>query len=168
MPLETIVFSPPIAELQRRLSPARWWAAIERNATRVLMPLAARLKTTAPRGKTGKLGRGFDVRAKPVHQGLIQGVEASVGARVPYGHLVSRGHRIIARGATRFTTGARAMKGNPALRGRERTALKLRRQGEALGFVPGDPFVEQAVAAERANIIRLNEKLLEQEVGRAI
>jgi hypothetical protein len=170
MPLETVVFSPPIAQLQRRLTPARWWAAIERNAPRVLVPTAARLKTTAPRGKSGKLSRGFDVRAKPVRQGLVQGVQAEIGARVRYGHLVSRGHQIIARGATRFTFSGTARKAIPgrAVLAAERSKLKARRAAGAIGFVAGDPFVEQAVAADRANIIRLSEKLLEQEVGRAV
>lgn len=169
MPLETEILE-GLPQLNRRLDPRRWWGAIMRIAPRTLAPTAARLPRLAPRGRTGKLGRGFDVRAKRISQGLVEGVQAEIGARVRYGHLVTGGHRIIARGATRFTFSGTARRPIPgrAVLAAERTKLKLRRLGVGLGFVPGNPFVEQAVAADRVTIVRLSEKLLEQEVSRAV
>jgi hypothetical protein len=169
MPLETVVLE-GLPELRRRLDPQRWWDAIMRIAPRTLIPTAARLPALAPRGKSGKMRRGFDVRVKRISQGLIQGVEAQIGARVPYGHLVTEGHRIIARGRTRFTfsgTKRKAIPGRKVLAA-ERTALKLRRQGTGLGFVPGNPFVVNAVAQDRPRIVGLAEKLLQVEVTRAV
>ena len=167
MPLETVVFE-GLPELRRKLDPQRWWEAILRIAPRTLAPTAARLPSLAPRGKTGKLRRGFDVRARRINQGFIQGIEAAIGARVPYGHLVTEGHRIIARGKTRFTFSGTARKAIPGKKvlAAERSALKLRRQGAGLGFVPGNPFVRTAVAQDRARIVGLVEKLLAVEVTR--
>lgn len=169
MPLETIVVT-GIEEARRRLQPARWWAALLHIAPRALLPTAAKLKSRAPKGETGKLSRGFDVRAKAINQGFISGVQAEIGARVRYGHLVARGHRIIARGKTRFTFSGTARKPIPgrAVLAAERRKLKARRLGVAIGFVPANPFAEQTFAEDRGNIIRRIEKLLEQSVTRAL
>jgi hypothetical protein len=166
-PLTTIVIT-GVEEARRKLDRARWWDALMRIAPRSLLPTAAKLKGRAPVGETGKLSRGFDVRAKRISQGFIQGVQAEIGARVGYGHLVARGHKIVARGATRFTFGgtARTRIASRALLGTERSKLKARRAGPAIGFVPPDPFAVASMAEDRAQIVRLIEKLLEQEVAR--
>lgn len=167
-PLQAVVIE-GVEDIRRKLNADRWWAALLRIAPRALIPTASKLKSRAPVGETGKLSRGFDVRAKRISQGFIRGVQAEIGARVSYGHLVARGHRIIARGATRFTFSgtARTRIGARAVLGIERSKLKARRAGMAIGFVPGNPFAIAAVAEDRAQVVRLIEKMLEQEVTRA-
>jgi hypothetical protein len=181
-PLQAIVVT-GAEEARRKMVPARWWAALLGIAPRALTPTAAKLKSRAPRGRSGKLSRGFDVRAKPIHQGFIQGVQAEIGARVSYGHLVTRGHQVIARGRGRGTKGAQIgnrtvtrnrMRGGfvvservtLAVRSTRAAELKARRAAGALGFVPGNPFAEQTFLEDRVQIIRLIEKLLEQDVSR--
>jgi hypothetical protein len=146
-----------LAELQQRLNPVLWYAALERVAPRALVLLAADLRGRAPRGRTGKLARGFDVRARRIDRGLVQGVQAEVGARVPYGHLVAEGHRVIPRGPARSGT-------TRSQRASLRSGLKARRAAGAIGFVPGNPFVLQAVAERGPQVIAVLERLLMQEL----
>lgn len=145
-------------EMERVLQPEVFWAAIVRLIPRALVPILVDMKARAPRGRTGKLGRGFDVQLEPVAQGLVQGVEATIGARVPYGHLIERGHRVIARGPSR--------KGRKLVRGARR-ALKLRRQAGGIGFVAPRPFALPAVVAQETSTVALIEQLLAQEIERA-
>jgi len=165
VPFNAIVIT-GVEEARRKLVSARFWDALLRIAPRALLPTAAKLKSRAPIGETGKLSRGFDVRAKRISRGLIRGVQAEIGARVSYGHLVARGHKIIARGATRYTFGgtARTRIASRALLGIERSKLKARRAGIAIGFVPPNPFVVATMAEDRAQTVRLIEKMLEQAV----
>lgn len=165
MSLETFVVS-GVPELSRALDSTRWWAAIERHAPRALTPTVNALRSAAPKGKTGKLSRGFDTRTKRISQGFIQGVQVDIGARVPYGHLIERGHKIIARGPTRFTKAARAMKGNAALRKAGRTALKARRLAGSQGFVPGTFFARRTLQSRQAQTMSLLERLLRQDLLR--
>jgi len=186
-PLNAIVIT-GAEEARRKLVPARWWAALLQIAPRALMPTASKLRSRAPKGESGKLSRGFDVRAKPISQGFIQGVQAEIGARVSYGHLVTRGHQVIARGRGRGTKGAvigsravvvtrraltlggqiatRQESVTRVIRSTRSAELKARRAAGALGFVPGNPFAEQTFLEDRVQIIRLIEKLLEQDVSR--
>lgn len=148
-------------ELNRALDGEAWWAAIERHAPRAMMPAAHAMRQTAPKGKTGKLSRGFDVRAKRIRQGLIQGVQVEIGARVPYGHLVERGHQIIARGPQR-----KGIKLTRERRKELRTSLKARRAAGAIGHVPGRFFGREAVEQRRSQIMSLLEKLVAQDMLR--
>lgn len=144
--------------LKRATDPDRWWAALERNAPRAFAPMAKAIQSAAPKGRTGKLSRGFDVRAKRISQGFIQGVQVDIGARVPYGHLVERGHRIIARGPGR--KGGRL--------GVLRKALKARRLAGGTGFVPGQFFAQRTFDVQGEQVLGLLVKLLEQELGRVV
>jgi len=155
MMLETFTIS-GVPELQRALDPNRWWAAIERNAPRALAPVVNAMRSAAPKGRTGKLARGFDTRTKRINQGLIQGVQVDIGSRVPYGHLVERGHKIIARGPGR----------SGAKKGALRTALKARRSAGAIGFVAGRFFGQRTLQARGAQVMSLLERLLAQELLR--
>lgn len=155
MSLETFVVS-GVPELRRALDADRWWAAIERHAPRALVPVANAMRSAAPKGKTGKLARGFDVRAKRINQGFIQGVEVDIGARVPYGHLIERGHRIIARGPGR--------KGGK--KGALRKALKARRLAGGQGFVSGTFFARTTMENLSGQTISLLERLLRQDLLR--
>lgn len=156
MSLETFVIS-GVPELSRALDGDRWWAAIERHAPRALAPVVHSLRAAAPKGKTGKLSRGFDTRTKRINQGFIQGVQVDIGARVPYGHLVERGHKIIPRGPQR--------KGRPRSRSFA-VALKARRAAGSRGFVPGRFFARDAVEAGRAQTMSLLERLVAQDLLR--
>lgn len=130
------------------------WDALGRIIPRAFAGTATRMAAAAPRGKTGKLSRRVQVVAKRISQGFVQGVEADFGVGVPYGHLVTKGHKIIARGPGR--------KG--ANKGALRTQLKNRRGAGALGFVPGNPFAERVFNQDRANAIRLIEEGLKQDL----
>lgn len=143
-----------VEKIQRALDANRWWQAIERHAPRAFTSMIPALKAAAPKGKTGKLSRGFDIRAKRIAQTLISGVEVDIGARVPYGHLVERGHQIIARGPGR--------KGSK--RGVLRKALKARRLAGSQGFVPGRFFGAGVVATHGERTVSLLAKLVEQEL----
>lgn len=157
MQFDVMVLS-DVRKLQRMLTPARYWEALERIIPRALTPALSAMRDAAPRGRTGKLSRGFDVRLKRVQQGLIHGLEVDVGARVPYGHLVHGGHRIVARGPQR--------KGlTRARRGELRSALKERRlspHGRVLGY----PFAFQVLQRQLPQAIGLIEKLLLRELER--
>lgn len=161
-------------ELERALEPSVWWTAIERNVPRALAPVAVAMKGTAPKGKTGKLSRGFDIRAKRVNQGFIQGVQAEIGSRTPYGHLVERGHQIIARGPGRKVLGDLEKFGSwGTARLREkraafRSALKARRAAGPIGFVPGRFFGRGTMESHRGQIMSLLERLVIQDVARAV
>lgn len=155
MSLETFVIS-GVPELSRALDGLRWWDAIERHAPRALTPIVSGLRAVTPKGKTGKLSRGFDMRTKRISQGLIQGVQVDIGARVPYGHLIERGHQIIPRGPSR--------KGGK--KGALRKALKARRLAGSRGFVPGRFFARRALEAGRAQTLSLLERLIAQDLLR--
>lgn len=146
--------------LQRGFDPTRWWVAIERNIPRAMLPVAHAMRSTAPKGRTGKLSRGFEVKAKPVSQGLVQGVEVQIGSRSPYAHLVERGHQIIARGPGR-------KKGLKRERRAElRSRLKARREAGPIGFVPGRFFGRIALDQRREQVLSLLERLVIQDVMR--
>lgn len=150
-----------LPELERTFSPETFWAAIERLIPRAFLPVTVDMRGRAPRGRSGKLGRGFDVQVRRVAQGFVQGILAVIGARVPYGHLVEFGHRIIARGP-----GRKGLK-NRLQRGQARTALKARRLAGPRGFVSPRPFAEPSVVAHEAQTVDLIERLLEDELSRA-
>jgi hypothetical protein len=171
----------------RATEPDRWWAAIERNAPRAAAPILRALQAAAPKGRTGKLSRGFDARTKRIQQGFVQGVQLDIGSRVPYGHLVERGHKIIPRGPTRFRRGignVSAMSGAQLLellnrvgvaefqrrgalqkKSSARADLLRRRAGGPQGFVPGQFFAQRTFEAGRDQMVSLLERLLEQELG---
>lgn len=144
MPLE-------IAVIERQPVPdgTRFWDAVMRILPVALASTAARMQLRAPRGKTGKLSRRIQIRTVRVNQGFVQGVEGQFVVAVPYGHLVARGHRIIARGAQR--KGLRLSKTERKTR---RTALLRRRAAGAIGFVPADPFALQTLTEDRALMIQ--------------
>jgi hypothetical protein len=149
-------------QLRRLLDGRALWDVLERQAPRAMRSLLPELKARAPRGKTGKLARSFEVRARR-KSGLAGGIEVALGSRVPYAHLVEFGHRIIARGRTRFTAGFRGPRG---LRGRERTALKIRRAAGSGRRVPGRFFATQTIQAGTPRVIGLLERLMAQDLGR--
>lgn len=154
----------------RATDPARWWEAIARHAPRAMIPLARAMANAAPKGRTGKLSRGFDVRAQRIQQGLIQGVQVDIGSRVPYGHLVERGHRIVPRGRGFKLTIRNRLRGGFVIseeirqRSRGGQSLKARRAG-ATGFVPGRFFGARTFASQGDQVIGLLERLLEQDFG---
>lgn len=173
--LETLVVEKPDP---RKLDPARWWMALQRIVPRAMTPSAAKLGSRAPRGKKGRLRR-FSVRAKPISQGLVQGVQAEIGSPARHAHLVAFGHRIIPRGPSRkrlSITTVRISKrtGRQVVSVREgfdptaRQRLRERRARGAIGFVPGHPFEDTVWREDQAQIVRLIEKLLAQEVARAV
>lgn len=161
-----------VVMVKRLPTPSDFWDALMRIVPRALTPTAAKLRSRAPRGKTGKLSRGFDVRARRISQGLVQGVQAEIGARVPYGHLVAAGHRIVARGPGRRVIGDLEKMGPwgvsraRGIRTSLRRSLKARRLAGAIGFVPGHPFEDQTWQEDRGNVVRLIERLLAQDVTR--
>lgn len=154
----------------RATDPSRWWEAIERHASRAMIPVARAMANAAPKGKSGKLGRGFDVRTQRIRQGLIQGVQVDIGARVPYGHLVERGHKIVPRGrGSKVVTRHRLLGGfviTEQVRQRSRggASLKTRRAG-ASGFVPGRFFGERTFRSQADQVVGLLSRLLEQDFG---
>lgn len=147
-------------ELERALNPDRWWQALERNAPRALVPVANAMRATAPKGKSGKLSRGFSVIAKRVSQGLIQGIEADIVTKVPYGHLVERGHKNVPRGPQR-----KGLKLSRQRRKELKVALESRRAG-ATGFTPGVFFGQRTLEARREQVLSLLGRLVMQELGR--
>lgn len=172
MSLETFVIEgiPPLA---KALDGERFWALIERHAPRAMSSVANRLKGLAPKGKSGKLSRGFDVRAKRIRQGLIQGIQVDIGARVPYGHLVERGHNVIPRGPGRKGLSAVALseKGprGKLLRGRRaelRKALLARRASGPIGRVPGRFFARSELTRSAGEVMSLLGRLVMQDLRR--
>lgn len=147
-------------QLRRLLNGRSVMEALERAAPRAMILVAADIRARAPRGKTGKLGRGFDVAARRI-RGLAGGVEVAIGARVPYGHLVAGGHRIIARGPTR-----KDRRLSRVARAAARSSLKQRRILGGRGFVPGNPFVTDAFASRGPDAVRLLERLIAQDLTR--
>ena len=162
-------------ELQRSLDPDAWWRAIERNVPRALTPVAAAMKAAAPKGKSGKLSRNFEVISRRVSQGFIQGVEADIVTKVPYGHLVERGHKIIARGPGRRVLRDLEKIGGPwaTARLREKRAafrrsLKERQAAGAIGFVQGRFFGQRTLEDRREQVLSLLGSLVMQDVARAV
>lgn len=146
----------------KKLDPVAFWERMELSMPGAFQPLANRLQSTAPVGKTGKLARGpFGIRIKRRSQALIAGVEVAVGASQPTAHLVAGGHAIVPRGPTvlrkRFKREQRAA---------IRAGVKARRAAGAIGFVPGNPFVEQSWTAERALVVERVERDLAAAFGR--
>lgn len=133
----------------------RFWDVVAGLMSRVTRATAGKMQARAPHGKSGKLSRRVDVRVVRVNQGFVQGVQADFVVAVPYGHLVSRGHKIIARGAQR-----KGLKLTKADRATRRTAL-LRRRGEgAIGSVPANPFATGALQEDEGQIVRGIEQAL--------
>jgi hypothetical protein len=170
-----------VRKLQRMLTPSRFWSALERILPRALTPVLVEMKSVAPRGKTQKLARGFDLRLKRIEQGLIHGLQVDVGARKPTGHLVHEGHRIIARGRSRGTLGPQIgtkivtrnrLRGGfvisepktLAVRSTRSAELKKRRAAGPIGRVPGNPFAFRVMAQRQAQTIGFIEKLLVREL----
>lgn len=149
-----------VRKLQQMLTPRRYWSALLRILPRAMTPVLVAMRAAAPRGETGKLSRGFDVRVQPIRQGLIYGIEVDVGARVPYGHLVEFGHRIVPRGPQR-----KGLKLSRARRKELRTRLQSR-QLQARGQVAGVGFAVSTLQARQGQVIGLVERLLEQEMQR--
>ena len=137
--------------IERRPVPdgRRFWDVVAGLLPRAARPTASRMQLRAPHGKTNKLSRRVDVRVTRVNQGLVQGVGVDFIVAVPYGHLVARGHRIIARGAQR--QGLKLSKGERATR---RTALLRRRGQGSTGFVPANPFASATLQEEEGAIVR--------------
>lgn len=163
-------------QLRRLLNGRSILDALERAAPRAMAVVAAELRARAPRGKTGQLGRGFDVDVRRV-VGLAGGVQVTIGARVPYGHLVAGGHRIIARGPTRKQvsittvriskrTGRQVVSTRLGIDPTSRLALRRRRALGSTRFVPGNPFVQEAFAAREPEVVNLLERLIGQELSR--
>jgi hypothetical protein len=144
MPLE-------IAVIERRPVPdgQRFWDTVARILSRATRSTAAKMQARAPHGKSGKLSRRVDVRVTRINQGFVQGVEADFIVAVRYGHLVARGHRIVARDAQR--KGLRLSKGERATR---RSALLERRGRGSLGFVPANPFAAGTLQEDQGSIVQ--------------
>jgi hypothetical protein len=142
MPFEVVV-------IERRPVPdgQRFWDRVADLLKRVSVGTAAKMQTQAPVGKTGKLARRVDVRVSRVNQGFVQGVALDFIVAVPYGHLIARGHRIVARGEQR--KGLRLSKGERAMR---RSALLERRSRGSLGFVPANPFASATLQEDQGAI----------------
>lgn len=156
MPLEvTIIKRPPTA--------VQFWDMLQRLMPKVLGPVAVRMQARAPRGKTGKLSRRIDLRVVRVNAGLIQGLQVDFVTGVPYGHLVERGHRIIARGPQR-----KGQTLTRAVRKQLRSALLQRRAAGGKGFVPGVHFALRSFQEARGEIVQGLEARLRQEVDRAV
>lgn len=177
-----------VQQLQRLLTPTRYWAALERILPRALAPALVAMKTAAPRGRSGKLARGFDLRLQRIQQGLVHGLQVDVGARVPYGHLVHGGHKIIARGRGRGSHGAvigtkqvtvtrhaLLLSGQEAtrqevvtrnVRSTRAAELTTRRAAGAIGRVAGNPFAAWVLQQRQAQTVGLVEKLLQVELTR--
>jgi len=148
--------------MQRMLSPERYWLNLQRILPRALAPTLVAVQAAAPRGRTSKLARGFDLRVLPVSQGLIHGVHVDILARVPYGHLIHGGHRKVARGPQRKD---RKLTKN---RRRElRTALILRR-GTILGRVPANPFAARALQQQLPQTLASVEVALQAALERPV
>ena len=107
---------------------------------------------------TGKLARAA-VQVRGI-TALPSVVRAEVGPRrLPYAHLVARGHRIIARGPSR--KGAETDRAKAA---RLRRALKARRAGGSLGTVAARPFIGPAFEQQRDRIAQVMLERLWQAV----
>lgn len=104
MQFDVMVLS-DVRKLQRMLTPARYWEALERIIPRALTPALSAMRDAAPRGRTGKLSRGFDVRLKRVQQGLIHGLEVDVGLGCPMAISSTGGTRSLRAGALREVAG---------------------------------------------------------------
>ena len=155
------------------------WGVIQRVVPRAFAVTAARMQALAPRGKTRKLSRRVDIRVTPSHAGGIfgGGVQVDFVTGVPYGHLVTEGHDVIARGPTRrqvSITTARISKhtGRQVTTTRfgfdpmSRILLAKRRAAGAIGRVPGNPFAQLALQETRAQAIANVEAGLKQELDR--
>lgn len=154
MPLEVTV-------VKRLPTGAQFWDAVQKVLGKTLDPIAAQMAARAPKGRTGKLSRRIAVVLKRMNSGLIQGVEADFVTGVKYGHLVERGHRIVARGPNRRTRMTREER-------RDLRRALLRRRLQAQGFVPANPFAENVLKEQRSGIITGIESGLKQEIDRAV
>ncbi|MGH2406183.1 MAG: HK97 gp10 family phage protein, partial [bacterium] len=143
MPLETVLID-GLPELSRKLDAVAWWQHLERIIPRALTPVLVEARARMPRGRTGKLLRGGLETRTERRQG---GIQVAVGARVPYGHLVEAGHRLVARG------GGRGFAPSRRRRAELRSALKARRARGAIGQVAGRPFLGPAYQARAAETV---------------
>lgn len=154
----------------------RFWDVVAGLLSRAARPTATRMQLRAPHGKTGKLARRVDVRVVRVNQGLVQGVQLDFIVAVPYGHLVTGGHRIIPRGRSRGTRGAvigskqltvtrhwltlggqeatRQEVVTRAVRSTRRAELLQRRGRGSIGFVPANPFASATLQETEGQIVR--------------
>ena len=140
----------------------QFWGAIQRVVPRSFAATVARIRARAPHGKTGKLARVINVRVTPSNAGGVfgSGVQVEFVTAAPYGHLVERGHRIVARGQQR--KGFRLSKDERRTR---RSAL-LTRRASAQRFVPGQHFALQAFMETRTQAVAMVESGLKQELDR--
>jgi hypothetical protein len=134
-----------IPELERALDPNLWWDALERALPEAVEPVRVEMVSRAP-VRSGKLANSITVTIRRMSQGFIRGVEALFGTGVPYGHLVEKGHKIIARGPSR--SGLTKTK-----RAALRSGLIARRAAGAIGFVQARPFAEPAAVGHEAEVI---------------
>jgi hypothetical protein len=162
--LETVVIEIP-PELER-MNGKEVWQEIQRALPEAFQPLLGVLEEGAPVGKTGKLRQaGFGLRMTAVSAGLINGVKVLVGSGDPVAHLVAEGHEIVPRGPGRDSID-QAPRGKKRQRRAElRASLKARREAGAIGFVPGNPWVEDAFESQRAEIIASLEAQLRRTFG---
>lgn len=154
MPLE-------VAVIERHPVPEgrKFWDVVAGLAARGAQVTARKIQSRAPVGKSGKLSRRVDVRVTRVNQGFVQGVQLDFIVAVPYGHLVSRGHRIIARGEQRL-----GLKLSKADRASRRAGLLRRRGAGAIGFVPPNPFATATLQEDEGQIVRAIEQGLTDAV----
>jgi len=156
--LETLVIEFP-PELDRMNAPGVW-QELQAAIPEALQPVLDTIEEGAP-VLTGKLRQaGFGLRMQSITAGLINGVKVLIGSGDPVAHLVAEGHEIIPRGPGRGKTRLKR-----ARRAELRAALQSRREAGATGFVPGNPWVEDAFESGRAEVIASLEASLRRSFG---
>lgn len=142
------------------------WQEMERGMPEAFQPFLDILAARAPRGETGELSsQGFGIRMRRRDQGVIQGVDVQVGAAQPTAHLVAEGHEIIPRGAGTAAIAAAPRGTKREKRAALRADVQARRAEGAIGFVPGNPWIAQAWAEQRAAIVGRLETALATTFG---
>lgn len=153
-----------LAETLRQLDPKAFRKVLRGAAGPILRPVIRDARQRAPVGKTGKLRRGIRMRVR-VKRDLI---EVMMLLTAPHGHLVDRGHKIVARGPSRTGLGDRS-DDTLSLRRRRialRSGLLSRRASGGRGFVAGRRFVRAALEAQGGERGLANR--LQAELSRAL
>ena len=137
MAVRVVVDLKGMDEKLRRLTPEVIRSAIGFAAQTALAPVVADAQSRAP-VRTGKLRQSVQLKTRT----NIGQVEVTLGTGVPYGHLLERGHNIVARGPNR-----KGLAAGVAARG-----LTQRRKQGASGFVAARPFAVPAYQAREAEV----------------
>jgi len=162
MPQFDVMDPADVRRLQGMLSPENYLRALRRILPRAHAGVLSAIQAAAPHGKSGKLARGFDVRVVTETRALLRGLEVQILARVPHGHLVHEGHRIVARGPQR-----KGLKLTGARRRELRNELKARRL-EVRGRVPGNPFAGRVLQQQQGQVLAFVERELPRELEAAV